>query len=191
MYSTLQPSCADKQMLFSHQATTLQTDWTATLSRWISSGEQQSLSYTISLSANCSLLDNRIHVIPLLQPFISVCHLLSTACPELTLNPAGQVQFPFNKWGLLFSQENDKKFRKGLTIPKIQHWTDRLTNKLNLCLSNSISLRLWNDIWCIRLWNVCLSSAPKLQLSEPLLLLWLHKDLGQTCSYNYAKLLWQ
>lgn len=50
--------------------------------------------------------------------------------------------------------------------------------KLNLSLSHCISSGLWDNIWRIRLWNVCLSSAPTLHLPEQLLL-WLHKDLGQ------------
>lgn len=61
-----------------------------------------------------------------------------------------------------------------LNFLQTEQHTGLLPCKSNICPLRAISLRLWDNIWCIRLWNVCLSSTPELQL------LWLHKDLGYT-----------
>lgn len=49
-------------------------------------------------------------------------------------------------------------------IPKLTKKTEHcrypLPYKLNLCLSHSISARLWDNIWCIRLW-MSVSAVPR------------------------------
>lgn len=127
----------------------------------------------ILLSADCSLLDNKTAITFHLQLCISVCHLLSTPCAE----PSSSIP-QYSGWNIFFKLKGHNHTIRNICSCELNNHSNSYPCNIKLVSAASISLRLWNNIWCIRLWNVCLSSAPKRHLPEQLLL-WLHKDLGQ------------
>lgn len=113
-------------------------------------------------------------------PFCSHVFLSATSYQHqlhrLLWTPPNKLKLSVNTRGWVYSLNEQKHTSWGSVFLFTRQHQHPLPHKLKL--PHSISSGLLDNIWCIRLWNVCLSSASQLHLPEPLLL-WLHADLGQ------------